>query len=200
MPLPFIASAALKLAPLAMGLFNGHQHHRGFDSADIMKYRPQGWTTPEDEAAAGRTQTRLGDAAQATAAQQNIDIKRRAQARGLDGSPIMEGSLARVGEGLAVGKEHAATAASDQLYALKLARERMDFQKFGMAAGAANADQSRNDLKHSTWANSMLEYIPAMMGGGLGGGAGAAGAAVGAGTGAWNAGSGAFDSAADGLD
>lgn len=162
--------AAMVAAPLIVKALSGGNKNKdsGKWLAYLQNYKPQGWLNPEDFTAAERTTNRMTTTLGTTAAGQRAEAYRRFNARGIAGSPMNEATLGRIGEQEQVGKERARAAGEEQLYGLKLGREKwdasraMDVARLGI--GNANSDKYRSDLRNSTFMNSVLEYTPKLMG------------------------------------
>lgn len=163
-------AAATALAPVILGAF--HRSKKGPNrNAIIARYRasrPAGYVTPEDEAAAERTRTRLAGASAAAAQRARQMNARQVSARGLSG-PAAAALEQGATDVEAQGSEDAARNSADQLYQAfqsNLGYERgKNDTAFGAEMGVASQDAALNAAKDSTFWNSMLEAIPAVAGG-----------------------------------
>jgi len=173
------AKAALTLAPLALGLF--HKKKKGRNANEILaRYkasRPTGYTTPEDEAAAERTRTRIAGAS-ANAAQRARQMNaRQVTARGLGGAAAAAlDTNAQLIEG--AGAEEAARNSADQLYQAYNSNLNYNRQQnntaFNAEMGLAAQERAQSQAQEGTFWNSMFEAIPAVAGAFAGGPAGGA--------------------------
>ena len=132
-------------------------------TASLRASRPQGYLTGEDLRAAELTRGRLNRALQTRGELAGYEIRRRTRARGLAGSPTEERDLARLEQGVLLGKEQAGEAAEEQLYNTRLGREIFERQKelaiFGAETGAAAAAQQRRQAQQSEYWNSLNKSL-----------------------------------------
>jgi hypothetical protein len=161
-------SAAATLAPLVIGAFR--RPKKGPNRyAIINKYRgtrPEGYVTPEDQAAAERTRTRIAGAATAAAGRRRAENTRQVSARGL-GGPAAAALEQQASDTEAGGAEEAARTSADQLYQafqsnLGYARQQND-TAFGAEIGAATHDAALADAQNASFWNSVNEAIPGIV-------------------------------------
>lgn len=161
------------------GLFGGGKKRPDYRRAiaELRAARPVGYLTPEDMRAAELTRGRLGEAVTSEGRLGGYEIGRRFQARGLAGSPSEERARARLEQQTLLGKEHAGTAAEEQLYNIKTGREGFERQKaleiFGAQTSAEDKNYARAQAEQGAFWNSINEFLPTIIGGiGTGGGGG----------------------------
>jgi hypothetical protein len=187
MPLPLLAAGALKAAPYVisgLGIL-GSRRRRGedtdFDSLLNADY-PTGKVTDDDIWAAERTKTRLRRAVTDRSGQGRDLIRRRAAQRGTLGSSALETTLARLGEGEALGLERAGAVGEEQLDNMRIGRERFAQNRAMAVIGGRLRDASdrryQGTLRQTAFTNSMLELSRAMLAS-MPGGGGAGGASSG---------------------
>lgn len=149
--------------------------------AIVDRYRassPKGFTTPEDEAAAARTQTRIAAAAQAVAKRRRAQNEGQVTARGLSG-PAAAALEQQATDVEAQGGEEAARTSADQMYKAFQSNLGYERQKndtaFASELGIATQDAARADAQNAGFWNSALEAVKgvAPLLGSLGGGTGA---------------------------
>lgn len=158
-------TAAATLAPIVLGAL--HKKKKGPNRlAIIQKYRntrPAGYTTPEDEAAAERTRTRIAGSAQVVARRRRMQNAREVTTRGLSGpaAAALEEQATQV-EG--AGAEEAARTSADQLY--KAFQSNLGYERnkndtsFGAELGVATQDAARADAQNASFWNSLMETLP----------------------------------------
>jgi hypothetical protein len=164
------AQAVAALAPLVLGAFHKRPKEPN-RQAILARYRsskPVGYVTPEDQAAAERTRSRIAGAATSAAQRARQMNARQVTARGLSG-PAAAALEQGATDTEAAGGETAALNSADQLYKafesnLGYARNQND-TAFGAEMGLASQDAARAQAQDSTFWNSMLEAIPAVASG-----------------------------------
>lgn len=167
MPLPLLAigKAALTYGPAIYGALKAGGGGKGLDWNSLSAYsdslKPQGYLTPEDLGAAASTRGRLRRGVSASAGTLRADAMRRARQRGTGTSSAVEATLGRIGEGEAAGHERAGESAEEQLYNVRLGRERFGQQKALTILGGKIRDegyvrQSRT-LRQTAFLNSLLQ-------------------------------------------
>jgi len=165
MPLPLAGIAAG--VGIASGLKTIFSSSGRPDINRILRYidarRPRGYLDPEDYAAAEGTRSRLSGQASRTAQGLRYEALRRYSQRRLVGSPAEETTLSRVGEIEAAGRERAGDVAEQQLYDIRLGRERygqqVNLAALGYNVNEAYRNQARSDAQQSTFYNSLLESL-----------------------------------------
>ena len=182
MPLPALAIGAIKYAPYAIGalglLGSRKRRDRGLDYDSLLNADyPTGKVTPEDIAAADRTKSRLRKTVSDTAGQQRQLALRRAAQRGTLGSNALETTLARLGEGEALGNERAGAVGEEQLDNIRIGRERFAQSRALAVIGGKLRDASdrryAGTLRQTSFVNSMLDLTRAILASSGGGTAGA---------------------------
>lgn len=142
---------------------NKHQDIRGA-IARLRASRPVGYLTPEDNRAAELTRGRLMRGVQDQGQLAGYEIGRRAQARGLAGSPSEERDRSRLQQQVLQGTERAGEASEEQLYNIRTGREAFERQKaldiFGAETNNAARENERLDAQNGEFWNSLNEFIP----------------------------------------
>jgi hypothetical protein len=130
--------------------------------------QPQGYTTPEDIAAAENTKSRLRRSVGTNAGQQRALALRRAVARGAGTGPAVEATLGRIGEAEALGSERAGATGEEQIYNTRLGREKFGQQKALMLLGGklrdASSGRSLRMMQHASFVNSLLDLSKTSLG------------------------------------
>src|SRR5947209_6994129 len=109
MPFPI---AAVGLGLQAVGALGGlFRRQKKYDNrraiAELRSARPTGYLLPQDYQAAGLTQSKLAETAQASGDLAGTEANRRARARGLTAT----GDIARIEENTALNRQRAGEAA-----------------------------------------------------------------------------------------
>jgi hypothetical protein len=190
MPIPALALAAIPAA----AQFLGGRRKRPKVSDVVARYRNQraaGYISPEDTAAAGRTQSRIAGGVSATAKAQRGEIANRLVRSGLTGAPASFAAYGDLNASEARGREAAATAGADVEYNAFNRNKAFEEQKIGAAMAAELGDAqhqgARADAQDATWWNSITELIGAIPPGTeMSFGRQVAGSAAGAGAGGLN--------------
>lgn len=146
--------------------------------ARLRASQPTGYLTPADYRAAELTRGRLNEGVQAQGELGGYEIGRRAQARGLAGSPSEERDRARLQQQTLLGAEHAGSTAEEQLYNIRTGREGFERQKaldiFGAETGQAQREGALQQAQNGAFWNSLNEFMPTILNG-IGGGGSSAG-------------------------
>jgi hypothetical protein len=170
MPGPILAGA-LKLAPYAisaLGVLGSRNRDKDIDFNSLLNVDyPTGKLTDDDIWAAERTKTRLGRAVRDRAGQGRQLARRRAAMRGTLGSSALETTLARLGEGEALGLERAGAVGEEQLSNMRIGRERFAQQRAMAVIGGRLRESSdrryQGTLRQTAFTNSMLKLSRAML-------------------------------------
>lgn len=172
MPVPYAAIAGgLGIASAVKGLFGRKKSGPGFAHYErgLRAAQPQGYLNQADYDMADRTRNRIATSATQTGAHRIADASNRLRARGFANSPVGEATLARIEEGTAAGREHAGDVAAGQLDDVRMGRESFGQQKELeiFRAGTANArhEQALAQSREAAFFNSLVEFIPSIMGG-----------------------------------
>lgn len=164
--MPFGVDDAIAVAGVVKGIAQGNGSARRRRAiSELRAARPSGYLNPDDYLYGERTTGRLLEGVHARAGEERVGVQRRSRARGLAGSPSEERSLARVADSEALGAEHANEAGQEQLYNMRTGRESFEQRKALAIFGANMDDAGRADAQHGAFWNSLLEYMPTILGG-----------------------------------
>ena len=167
-----IGMALAKYGPAVVGAFQSvFGHRQTVDWGELSQWvdgmKAQGYITPQDQAAADMTQSRLNESADASGKMLTEDAQTRMRQRGIDTAPAAEATLARISQATARGRQQAGDTAASQLYDAFNNNKNFDAAKKlaliqGRVGGAPMEAYGANAQRAGT-INSLLQSIPGLI-------------------------------------